>query len=264
MIDENAMYDRGYRYEDLVRAVDVVVTKPGYGIISECIANDTALLYTSRGDFREYQVLVDAMPKYLRCAFIDHADLFAGHWQPHLDACSRSRPPTRPATNGADVAADILLAHFNDRADRNAGTRLGAGEPFPSPKTRSSPTAIAFASPISASRANRISMQRRGSERRRWAPGHVHGGAMAATLDEAMGAVCWMNGHQVVAATITIISRDAADRDRNDRRSHDRARRRTQDALAVAIKDPSGRIVAEGSGLFIVLKEDALRALSNL
>ena len=35
-------------------------------------------------------------------------------------------------------------------------------------------------------------------------PGHVHGGAMAATLDEAMGAVCWMNGHQVVAATITI------------------------------------------------------------
>src|SRR4029450_4812038 len=35
-------------------------------------------------------------------------------------------------------------------------------------------------------------------------PGHVHGGAMAATLDEAMGAVCWMNDLQVVAATITI------------------------------------------------------------
>src|SRR5215218_7995858 len=35
-------------------------------------------------------------------------------------------------------------------------------------------------------------------------PGHVHGGAMAATLDEAMGAVCWMNDRQVVAATITI------------------------------------------------------------
>ena len=67
MIDESAMYDRGYRYEDLVRAVDVVVTKPGYGIISECLANDTALLYTSRGDFREYQVLVDAMPTFLRC-----------------------------------------------------------------------------------------------------------------------------------------------------------------------------------------------------
>lgn len=110
MIDESAMYERGYRYEDLVRAVDVVVTKPGYGIIAECLANNTALLYTSRGDFREYQVLVDAMRQFLRSAFIDHADLFAGRWEAHLDALlSQPEPPAHPATNGAEVAADILL-----------------------------------------------------------------------------------------------------------------------------------------------------------
>lgn len=110
MIDEAAMYARGYRYEDLVRAVDVVVTKPGYGIISECFANGTALLYTSRGDFREYQVLVDAMPSLLRCAFIDHADLFAGRWGGHLDRLlAQPEPRARPPVNGADVAADILL-----------------------------------------------------------------------------------------------------------------------------------------------------------
>ena len=109
-LDENTMYDRGVRYEDLVRAVDVVVTKPGYGIISECIANDTALLYTSRGDFREYQVLVDAMQGVLRSAFIDHADLFSGNWKPHLDALlAQPEPPVKPDANGADVAADILL-----------------------------------------------------------------------------------------------------------------------------------------------------------
>ena len=110
MIDESAMYASGYRYEDLVRAVDVVVTKPGYGIISECLANGTALLYTSRGNFREYQVLVDAMPSLLKSAFIDHDDLFAGRWQPHLDALlAQPDPPTTPAVNGADVAADMLL-----------------------------------------------------------------------------------------------------------------------------------------------------------
>ena len=110
MIDESRMYDNGYRYEDLVHAVDVVVSKPGYGIISECIANGTALLYTSRGDFREYQVLVDAMPEHLRCAFIGHDDLFAGRWGSHLDRLlAQQEPPTRPATDGADVAADILL-----------------------------------------------------------------------------------------------------------------------------------------------------------
>ena len=110
MIDENAMYERGYRYEDLVKAADVVVTKPGYGIISECLANDAALLYTSRGDFREYQVLVEAMPRFLRCGFIGHEDLFAGTWQSHLDALlAQPAPPSRPPVNGSEVAADILL-----------------------------------------------------------------------------------------------------------------------------------------------------------
>jgi acyl-coenzyme A thioesterase PaaI-like protein len=35
-------------------------------------------------------------------------------------------------------------------------------------------------------------------------PEAVHGGAIAAVLDEAMGGVCWMNGHPVVGARITI------------------------------------------------------------
>ncbi len=108
--NDQLLYERGFRYEDLVKAVDVVVTKPGYGIISECLANQTALLYTSRGDFREYPVLVDAMPAFLRCGFIPHDDLFSGRWQPYLDAVlGQPAPPTMPATNGADVAADILL-----------------------------------------------------------------------------------------------------------------------------------------------------------
>ena len=80
-VNEEAMYDAGVRYEDLVGAAEAVVTKPGYGIISECIANDTAILYTSRGHFPEYDVLVEEMPKYLRSAFISHDDLFAGKWE---------------------------------------------------------------------------------------------------------------------------------------------------------------------------------------
>jgi hypothetical protein len=109
-VDETAMYDAGYRYEDLVRAVDVVVTKPGYGIISECIANDTALLYTSRGDFREYPVLVEAMPRFLRCAYIEQDELLSGNWQPHLDRLlAQPAPKERPPTNGAAIAAEQLL-----------------------------------------------------------------------------------------------------------------------------------------------------------
>lgn len=109
-LDEAAIYAAGFRYEDLVRAVDVVVTKPGYGIIAECLANDTALLYTSRGHFAEYDVLTAAMPRFLRAAFISHDDLFSGHWGPHLDALlEQAAPPDQPATNGAEVAARWIL-----------------------------------------------------------------------------------------------------------------------------------------------------------
>ena len=111
-LNEEAMYNAGVRYEDLVGAAVAVVTKPGYGIIAECIANDTAVLYTSRGHFPEYDVIVEEMPKHLRNAFISHDDLFAGKWEGPLDkllAQSRPKNYKKPDTNGADVAADLLL-----------------------------------------------------------------------------------------------------------------------------------------------------------
>ena len=109
-VNEEAMYDSGVRYEDLVAAAEAVVTKPGYGIVSECIANDTAILYTSRGHFPEYEIIVEEMPKHLRAAFISHDDLFAGKWESHLDKLlAQPKPKKKPETNGADVAAEMLL-----------------------------------------------------------------------------------------------------------------------------------------------------------
>jgi hypothetical protein len=108
-VDESSLYGSGLRYEDLVAASDIVATKPGYGIVAECIANDTAMLYTSRGHFVEYDVLVAAMPKYLRCGFIDHEDLFAGRWRSALDrVMSLPSSIEQPATNGADVIAAMI------------------------------------------------------------------------------------------------------------------------------------------------------------
>ena len=109
-LNEEAMYDTGIRYEDLVGAAEAVVTKPGYGIISEAIANDTAILYTARGHFPEYDVLVSEMPKYVRNAFIGQDDLFAGKWESHVDKLlAQPKIKKKPETNGADVAAEILL-----------------------------------------------------------------------------------------------------------------------------------------------------------
>jgi UDP:flavonoid glycosyltransferase YjiC (YdhE family) len=117
-LNEEAIYDAGVRYEDLVAAAEAVVTKPGYGIVSECIANDTAVLYTSRGHFAEYDVIVEEMPAYIRCAFVSQDDLFAGKWEPHLDRLlAQPKPKKKADTNGANAAADILLGAL-DRPPR--------------------------------------------------------------------------------------------------------------------------------------------------
>jgi hypothetical protein len=109
--DDAMIYDAGLRYEDLVHAVDVVFTKPGYGIISECIANRTAMVYTSRGRFAEYDVLVREMPRYLRCAFIEHEALLAGRWRAAAEAAMNApAPPEDPPTDGADVVAVMMAA----------------------------------------------------------------------------------------------------------------------------------------------------------
>ena len=102
-------FETGLRYEDLVAAVDVVVTKPGYGIVSECVAHQTPMLYTSRGRFVEYGVMVAEMPRFLRCAFIDMESLLAGRWREALDRVRRlPPPPERPKTNGAEVVAAMV------------------------------------------------------------------------------------------------------------------------------------------------------------
>ena len=105
---------RGLQYEDLVAASDVVVSKPGYGIVSECIANGPALLYTSRGRFAEYDVLVAGMRQVLRCRYLPQEDLRTGRWADAVTAVLRQPPP--PATidtNGAAVVADRILEMAN-------------------------------------------------------------------------------------------------------------------------------------------------------
>jgi L-arabinokinase len=108
-VNEDGLYAQGFRYEDLVAAVDVVLTKPGYGIVSECIANGTALVYTSRGRFPEYDVFVRQMPRYLRCAFISPEELRGGRWTRALDEARRQPSPPKARTDGADVAVATII-----------------------------------------------------------------------------------------------------------------------------------------------------------
>lgn len=97
------------RYEDLVGAADVVVTKPGYGIVSDAIGAGTAIVYTERGDFPEYEILVLGMERHLPCAHVSNEDLRAGRLREPIEAVLRAPVPEPPRLDGAEVAAERIL-----------------------------------------------------------------------------------------------------------------------------------------------------------
>jgi L-arabinokinase len=97
-------------YPDVVGAADVVVTKPGYGIVSDAVAAGTPLVYTDRGDFPEYPVIVEGMCRLLPCAYVSNANLLEGRLQIPIQAALRGVVPPPPPLNGAEVVAKRLLA----------------------------------------------------------------------------------------------------------------------------------------------------------
>jgi L-arabinokinase len=97
-------------YDDLIGASDVVVSKPGFGIVASCLAQRIPLLYTSREDFREYPILVQAIHTHGRGLLIPQEDLLAGNLGPFLKQLLGDDAPWSPLrTDGATVIAERLL-----------------------------------------------------------------------------------------------------------------------------------------------------------
>jgi L-arabinokinase len=104
------------QYEDLVRAADAIVSKPGYGIVADVMAHRVPLLYTERGEFPEYARLVEALGDCTTSAHISQEDLLGGELAPHL-ARLLNREANWPEIDlgGAERAAAELLKLLDAR-----------------------------------------------------------------------------------------------------------------------------------------------------
>jgi L-arabinokinase len=97
------------RYCDLVAAADVVVTKLGYGIVSECIANQTAILHVARDRFREYPVLAEAVKRSVPSAQIQLDESWHDDWKETVLELKNASFPPPPDCDGAQVIAEQIL-----------------------------------------------------------------------------------------------------------------------------------------------------------
>jgi L-arabinokinase len=99
-----------FPFANILASSDLVVTKPGFGIVSECIANHKPIIYSDRKNFLEYPVLVKSIERYCRYAFIPNNELYSGELERALsDAQSSEEPQAEMPRGGAEKAAEQIL-----------------------------------------------------------------------------------------------------------------------------------------------------------
>lgn len=97
-------------YQGLIKFSDAVITKPGYGIITDCLTHKKPIIFTDRGRFAEYPVLVKWLNDFFPSYYIPQNDIFNGNLDNALDSIfkiSCNFPDF--ALNGADITARKLI-----------------------------------------------------------------------------------------------------------------------------------------------------------
>jgi hypothetical protein len=94
-------------HPDVVHAADLVLGKLGYGLVTECIAGCTPLLFVPRSGFLEHKIFEEELPKTLPIQALDEEEFFRGEWHEAIEAML---PQCTDACGGVnlDGAGDIL------------------------------------------------------------------------------------------------------------------------------------------------------------
>ena len=101
------------KHIDIVAAVDVVVLKTGYGIVSEVLIESAPCLYVPRPSFPEHEYLASALEKYTNALPISFEEV--GTASPLLFEKALSvweRPAKAPfPSDGAEKVARFLVEY---------------------------------------------------------------------------------------------------------------------------------------------------------
>lgn len=97
---------------DVLRSCDAVVTKIGYGILTEAACNGTALLYATRDDWPEARYGYEWASRGLHAAPITRQELVAGNFDAALERLLAMLSPAPVTPTGGAEAAEILLSRL--------------------------------------------------------------------------------------------------------------------------------------------------------
>jgi len=97
-------------FADVIASCDIIISKPGFGLVSECIVNRKPLIYSDRGNFAEYPYLVEGIEKHLKNAHLPSAQLYAGEFFQTLEKIKAAAEPEQTIeSGGAEIIAEELI-----------------------------------------------------------------------------------------------------------------------------------------------------------
>jgi len=111
--DMSALETLGLPFTDVLRSVDAVLTKPGYGTFTEAACNGTPVLYLRREDWPEQDCLIDWLSTNARCREVSEPALMAGNLHEELCALWQQAVPSLPERTGAAEAAAFIAARLD-------------------------------------------------------------------------------------------------------------------------------------------------------
>lgn len=101
-----------FLYQDISASVDLMISKIGYGLYSECLINGVPLLYVPRTNFAEYSVLEKAIIEWGHGYPLAYNDFYTLKWDHVLQKVKTTEPPEKTESNGASVCACRIETFF--------------------------------------------------------------------------------------------------------------------------------------------------------
>ncbi len=95
-------------FTDILCSADVIISKPGYGLIVEAVCNQKPVLYVRRYDWPEEQNLVDWLQQKGISKEISKEAFFNGNIVDEIKKIIRLKPTVKIEPNGAKKAAEII------------------------------------------------------------------------------------------------------------------------------------------------------------
>jgi hypothetical protein len=100
-------------YIDLIRSCDVVITKPGYGLVTEAACNGTPMLLLPWEDWPETPGLMDWLNRHGRVLTLTDEKLLKGKFLPEVQKVLAMRAPPMPPPSGVAEVIEKIGAYFS-------------------------------------------------------------------------------------------------------------------------------------------------------